>query len=415
MIQCVDPAFVPSSVDAWVMDIPAKYVQPAFQWLRKINKNGIDELAHLKRVRNIPHDPDRDTGFYVNGQSVPASSTATSATATTSNSANSSRSHSPTPVEAEGDRTDVAASTSTTLPPRSRFAASIGHQRHMTGPDTPVSVLLFPVATAPDDLLQQVSEWAQSLSLTSLALTSCAQSSVEATRSSHPELPLHPYVVSVPSQIARTDQQAREWGRLWPVQMVHIREGPRARPRAQGWERVKQGWVRREGERVWAAAQAAAAQGEHPIACHVTDTYNPDVHSATNLPVTLVRAFDTRKSTHNCLSHAAANAIDAVAVLDRQNLRGPALLPDLPPPYLLTGQTVFMSHEPCLLCSMSLLHSRIAALFYIKKSPGSGGLGSVYSVHEDGGLNHRFEVWEWRGDATTDPSIGQGFDVKLDT
>ena len=153
---------------------------------------------------------------------------------------------------------------------------------------------------------------------------------------------------------------------------------------------------------------------QHPIACHVTDTFNPSVHSPSSLPQTLVHAHDTRRSTHNILSHAAANAIDAVAILDRQGLRDAPLLPSLPAPYLLTGQTVFISHEPCLLCSMSLLHSRIAQLYYVKRSAGSGGCGSVYSVHEDGGLNHRFEVWEWKGDEGGKVRIGEGLDLLLD-
>ena len=128
------------------------------------------------------------------------------------------------------------------------------------------------------------------------------------------------------------------------------------------------------------------------------------------MPKTIVRALDTRKSTGNCLYHAACNAIDAVAILDRQNMRDEPLLPDMPVPYLLTGLTVFMSHEPCLLCSMSLTHSRISHLFYIRSSPGSGGLGSLFSVHEDGGLNHKFEVWKWRGG----DELGNGLDVKID-
>lgn len=69
-------------------------------------------------------------------------------------------------------------------------------------------------------------------------------------------------VLDVPATIARTDAQAEEWGKVWPVQMVHIREGPKALPRAKGWERAKEEWVRREGERVWKAAREAGERGE---------------------------------------------------------------------------------------------------------------------------------------------------------
>lgn len=74
--------------------------------------------------------------------------------------------------------------------------------------------------------------------------------------------------------------------------------------------------------------------------------------------------------------------------------------------------TVFISHEPCLVCAMALLHSRISVLYYIKKSEGSGGCGSVYGVHEDGSLNHKFEVWRWRGGE--EKGIGVGLEVDLD-
>lgn len=38
----------------------------------------------------------------------------------------------------------------------------------------------------------------------------------------------------------------------------------------------------------------------------------------------------------------------------------------------------------------------------------------MYSVHEDGGLNHRFEVWEWKGDEGGKVRIGEGLDLLLD-
>ncbi|KAK4051644.1 tRNA-specific adenosine deaminase subunit tad3 [Microbotryomycetes sp. JL201] len=257
-----------------------------------------------------------------------------------------------------------------------------GHQ----AADAPLSVLLFPVATAPTNLQQLLKE------------TSFGKVNSE------------PYVCAVPASVARTEEQAAEWGKVWPVAMMHIREGARALPRARGWEQVKEEWIQREAEDVWRAAVEAEQIGECPVACHVTDSFHPLVHGPGKMPKTIVRAIDTRQSTGNCLCHAACNAIDAVAILDRQNLRGSPLLPDMPVPYLLTGLTVFMSHEPCLLCSMSLMHSRIANLFYLKSSPGSGGLGSLFSVHEDGGLNHKFEVWKWRGGG----NLGAGLDVRID-
>ncbi|PWN24839.1 hypothetical protein BDZ90DRAFT_282157 [Jaminaea rosea] len=80
--------------------------------------------------------------------------------------------------------------------------------------------------------------------------------------------------------------------------------------------------------------------------------------------------------------------------------------------YLLTSLTLFTTHEPCIYCSMSLVHSRVRHVVLLTPSPrGSGGCcgsqlpesrrcaedGGPYALHEQRGLNHRFEVWRWRG------------------
>ncbi|KAM0749917.1 hypothetical protein T439DRAFT_42353 [Meredithblackwellia eburnea MCA 4105] len=261
-------------------------------------------------------------------------------------------------------------------------------------PDSLISVLLCPISPTTPSLSD---------------LNASLQSSPLANFDPVPQI----YVVQVPATVARTEKQAEEWGKVWPVTMVHIREGPKALPRAKGWERCKKAWIKKEAEKVWKAAKEAEKRGEHPIACHVTESFDPLVHSPNSLPSTLVRSTDTRKSTNNILSHAASNAIDAVAALDVQGLREQD---GQPAPYLLTGLSVFMTHEPCLLCAMSLLHSRIANLFYVRRSEGSGGCGSLYTVHEDEGLNHKFEVWKWREELVKEGTggVGDGLVVELD-
>ncbi|GAA5845807.1 hypothetical protein JCM3766R1_000321 [Sporobolomyces carnicolor] len=256
--------------------------------------------------------------------------------------------------------------------------------------DAPVSILLFPTASAPPNLAELLES-----------------SPLKDALSPDPIPPM--YTVDVPAQPAHTEQQAQEWNKVWPVTLVHIREGPKATMKKKGWERAKMEWIEREMRKVWAKAKEAGQRGEHPIACHVTDSWCPGYHSSVRPPATLVHAFDTRTSTTNCLAHAAANAIDAVAALDLHRAR-PELSPDaVDPPYVLTGLTVFTSHEPCLMCAMSLLHSRISQLYYVKTAPGSGGCGSLYKVHEDGGLNHRYEVWEWiDDDGKGAPTLGRG-------
>ncbi|KAH9453323.1 hypothetical protein MJO29_012750 [Puccinia striiformis f. sp. tritici] len=107
----------------------------------------------------------------------------------------------------------------------------------------------------------------------------------------------------------------------------------------------------------------------------------------------LVTCSDVRRSTGNLLRHTIVELTHKVSNQDLIKPREPETKHH-PTPYLLTNLTVFISHEPCLLCSMALLHSRIKHLFFLLPSPGSGGCGSVYNVHEQDGLNHKFFVWK---------------------
>ncbi|XP_015608272.1 probable inactive tRNA-specific adenosine deaminase-like protein 3 isoform X2 [Cephus cinctus] len=63
-------------------------------------------------------------------------------------------------------------------------------------------------------------------------------------------------------------------------------------------------------------------------------------------------------------------------------------------PYLCTGYWVFLLREPCAMCAMALLHSRVIRIFYGIASEGSGVLGSKAILHSVPGLNHRYQVWK---------------------
>lgn len=62
-------------------------------------------------------------------------------------------------------------------------------------------------------------------------------------------------------------------------------------------------------------------------------------------------------------------------------------------PYLATGYWAFMLLEPCPLCAMALLHSRVARIFYAVPNKSHGVLGTKTLLHYAPGLNHRYQVW----------------------
>jgi len=60
--------------------------------------------------------------------------------------------------------------------------------------------------------------------------------------------------------------------------------------------------------------------------------------------------------------------------------------------YRLTGATLCVTIEPCLMCVGALVHARIATLVYGTAEPRTGAVVSTVHGGELPGHNHRFEV-----------------------
>lgn len=67
--------------------------------------------------------------------------------------------------------------------------------------------------------------------------------------------------------------------------------------------------------------------------------------------------------------------------------------------YRLTGATLCVTIEPCLMCVGALVHARIATLVYGAAEPRSGAIVSTVSGGELSGHNHRFDVVSGVGEA----------------
>lgn len=60
--------------------------------------------------------------------------------------------------------------------------------------------------------------------------------------------------------------------------------------------------------------------------------------------------------------------------------------------YRLTGATLYVTVEPCLMCVGAMVHARIGLVVYGAAEPKAGALVSITRAHELPGLNHRLEV-----------------------
>lgn len=83
-------------------------------------------------------------------------------------------------------------------------------------------------------------------------------------------------------------------------------------------------------------------------------------------------------STHDPTAHAEIVALRAAA----------AALGN----YRLTGATLYVTIEPCLMCVGAMIHARIALVVYGAAEPRAGALVSALAAHETPGLNHRLAV-----------------------
>lgn len=118
-----------------------------------------------------------------------------------------------------------------------------------------------------------------------------------------------------------------------------------------------------------ALAQARAAQdlGEVPIGAVVTCDGE-----------LIASACNRREIDHDPAGHAEFLAMkEAARALGR---------------WRLSGCTVYVTLEPCVMCAGLMQQSRVDRCVYGAHDPKGGALGTLYQIHDDTRLNHRFEV-----------------------
>ena len=114
-------------------------------------------------------------------------------------------------------------------------------------------------------------------------------------------------------------------------------------------------------------ADKAAELGEVPIGAVVV--YEGEI---------VARAHNLRETDADPSAHAEFSAmVKASRVLDR---------------WRLSGCSVYVTLEPCLMCSGLMINARIDRCVYGARDPKGGALGTLYDVSHDERLNHEFEV-----------------------
>ena len=119
--------------------------------------------------------------------------------------------------------------------------------------------------------------------------------------------------------------------------------------------------------RALALAQQAAGDGEVPVGAVVV-LNGEIVGEGRNQPI----------ATSDPTAHAEIVAMRAAATRLKN--------------YRLSGATLVVTVEPCLMCVGAMVHARIGTVVYGTPEPRTGALGSATAAHETPGLNHRLAV-----------------------
>ncbi|PKY11441.1 tRNA adenosine(34) deaminase TadA [Acidithiobacillus marinus] len=115
------------------------------------------------------------------------------------------------------------------------------------------------------------------------------------------------------------------------------------------------------------AAQAVAV-GEVPVGAVLVSAAGEYLAGAHNAPI----------ATHDPSAHAEMRALRA-AGLQVEN-------------YRLTGSTLYVTLEPCVMCAGAILHARVARVVYGAADPKAGAVESLYQLFDDPRFNHRIQV-----------------------
>ncbi|KAL0960634.1 hypothetical protein HGRIS_005663 [Hohenbuehelia grisea] len=252
----------------------------------------------------------------------------------------------------------------------------LGHLKRVRRKDGVTSLLLHPVSLTPS-----LPEFPQEVSMQS------------------------PYQVSVPASAALTPLSHELKNKLWPTIFA-----PPRKDQVDPWTRGKLRWACSAIEKLQAESSKAVAHGEFPIVAFV-----PPPHEISGVDFSeSFTGFDTRQSTNHPLRHAVIDVIRQIAEFRANEGSSSTSLnaveadsddsdpiPDTSRSqngsrYLLTGLTLFTTHEPCIMCSMALLHSRVKEVVYLRPMPSTGGCGGVACLPALKGVNHRFGILHWK-------------------
>lgn len=112
-------------------------------------------------------------------------------------------------------------------------------------------------------------------------------------------------------------------------------------------------------------AKQAETLDEVPVGAVLVSAENQLIATAHNQPI----------STHNATAHAEIEVLKKAGAI-KQN-------------YRLPETTLYVTLEPCPMCTGALIHARVKRVVFAARDLRSGACGTVFDLHDNKSLNHR--------------------------
>lgn len=107
------------------------------------------------------------------------------------------------------------------------------------------------------------------------------------------------------------------------------------------------------------------------------------------------------------IDHSIMVGINKVAEIEKSNRANQHSVQN----YLCLDFDVYTTHEPCSMCSMALIHSRIKRCIFIQNMSKTGSFsptsGNAYCMHANKKLNSKYEVFQWIGTEYQVPDVNE--------